>query len=207
MLSSHSSPLSSSSRGTPGRFCPPILPGRMKKPSTAFMMGLALSVNRPRMPPLSSQGLFMRTLGKRRNGVPSCLGVPCMAATLPATLSMSMPMVMREGKPWGLNRMSGTRPDSVNGMSSCGHSRLRMPFCPCRDENLSPTMGLRLHRSLSSTLSATCEVCLRYAATSGGLMRLVDALHEGVLLVVVVGRLGHTMESLSAQSGRGVSLR
>ena len=77
-------------------------------------------------------------------------------------------MVMRDGKPCGLNKMSGVMPDSVKGMSSAGHSRestprghvsdpsrtrpghvLRgrkssTPFWPWRDENLSPGMGLRL---------------------------------------------------------------
>ena len=53
-------------------------------------------------------------------------------------------MVMRDGKPCGLNRMSGCNPDSVNGMSSAGHRRAITPFWPWRDENLSPGMGLRL---------------------------------------------------------------
>ena len=54
-------------------------------------------------------------------------------------------MVMRDGKPCGLNKMSGVMPDSVKGMSSAGHSRKSStPFWPWRDENLSPGMGLRL---------------------------------------------------------------
>jgi hypothetical protein len=59
-------------------------------------------------------------------------------------LSMSIPMVMREGKACGLMMMSGVMPDSVNGMSACGQSSDLGPFCPCREENLSPTIGLRL---------------------------------------------------------------
>ena len=39
--------------------------------------------------------------------------------------------------------MSGTIPLSVNGMSSAGHSRLKMPFWPCRLANLSPIVGFR----------------------------------------------------------------
>ena len=74
--------------------------------------------------------------------------MPCIAPALPAMLSSSMPIVIREGKPCGLNRMSGTRPDSEKGMSSAGHRRERTPFWPWREENLSPGMGLRLKRSL-----------------------------------------------------------
>jgi len=36
-------------------------------------------------------------------------------------------MVMRDGKPCGLNKMSGVMPDSVKGMSSAGHSRESTP--------------------------------------------------------------------------------
>ena len=35
-----------------------------------------------------------------------------------------MPMVIREGKPCGLKRMSGVTPPSVKGMSSCGQRKL-----------------------------------------------------------------------------------
>ncbi len=35
--------------------------------------------------------------------------------------SEAVPMVILEGKPWGLKMMSGTIPDSVNGMLSDGH--------------------------------------------------------------------------------------
>ena len=34
-------------------------------------------------------------------------------------------MVILEGKPWGLKMMSGTIPDSVNGMFSTGHFWLK----------------------------------------------------------------------------------
>ena len=68
---------------------------------------------------------------------------PSMAETFPAMLSMSMPMVMREGKALGLMMMSGVMPDSEKGMSIWGQSTLRTPFCPWREENLSPMIGLR----------------------------------------------------------------
>jgi hypothetical protein len=48
-----------------------------------------------------------------------------------------------DGKAWGLMMMSGCIPDSVNGMSVDGHFWDKIPFCPCRDENLSPILGLR----------------------------------------------------------------
>ena len=62
-------------------------------------------------------------------------------------------MVMRDGKPCGLKRMSGIIPVSEKGMSSAGHSRDMTPFWPWRDENLSPGIGLRLMRSLSVAFS------------------------------------------------------
>ena len=51
-----------------------------------------------------------------------------MEPVFPARLSMSMPMVILEGKAWGLIMMSGTIPFSVKGMSSCGHSTESTPF-------------------------------------------------------------------------------
>jgi len=83
-----------------------------------------------------------------------------------------MPIVMREGKPCGLNKMSGVMPDSVNGMSSVGHSRDITPFCPWRDENLSPGTGLRLYRSLMEALSHVAldesEASSRTSSTTAG---------------------------------------
>lgn len=52
-----------------------------------------------------------------------------------------LPMVIREGKPWGLNKISGVIPLSVKGISSVGHRWLQIPFWPWRLENLSPMMG------------------------------------------------------------------
>lgn len=45
--------------------------------------------------------------------------MPCSEPLLPAMLSMSMPMVMRDGKACGLMITSGLMPDSLKGMSSC----------------------------------------------------------------------------------------
>ena len=53
-------------------------------------------------------------------------------------------MVIREGNAFGLMMQSGVMPLPVNGMSICGHSTDNTPFCPWRDENLSPTTGFRL---------------------------------------------------------------
>ena len=60
------------------------------------------------------------------------------------------------GKACGLMMMSGVIPESVNGMSRSGHSCDRVPFCPCRLENLSPITGLRLNRILRHTLRRGC---------------------------------------------------
>ena len=62
-----------------------------------------------------------------------------------------VPIVIREGKACGLMMTSGVIPSSVKGMSVCGQSCANVPFCPCRDENLSPITGLRLYRSFSET--------------------------------------------------------
>ena len=52
-------------------------------------------------------------------------GVP---AACPASQgSINIPMVIRDGKPCGLKRMSGVSPPSVNGISSPGHSTLITP--------------------------------------------------------------------------------
>lgn len=67
---------------------------------------------------------------------------------------MSMPIVILLGKAFGLMMMSGVMPDSVNGMSILGHNIDSTPFCPCRDENLSPITGRLSNLSFSSTFSA-----------------------------------------------------
>ena len=47
-------------------------------------------------------------------------GVGGGGQALPAMLSISIPMVMRDGKACGLMITSGVMPLSVNGMSCCG---------------------------------------------------------------------------------------
>lgn len=43
------------------------------------------------------------------NGVASCTN-PCKEADFPAMISIIMAIVIREGKPWGLKIISGTKP-------------------------------------------------------------------------------------------------
>ena len=57
---------------------------------------------------------------------------PKCAPALADMDSMSMPMVIREGKAWGLMMMSGTMPSAVNGMLSCGYN---MDTVPCTTES------------------------------------------------------------------------
>lgn len=68
-------------------------------------------------------------------------------------LSINIPIVIREGKAFGLIIISGVIPDYVNGISIFGQSIESTPFCPCRDENLSPITGLLSNLSLMATLS------------------------------------------------------
>mmetsp|Transcript_29596 Transcript_29596/g.95622 ORF Transcript_29596/g.95622 Transcript_29596/m.95622 type:complete len:208 (-) Transcript_29596:2340-2963(-) len=56
---------------------------------------------------------------------------------------------MRDGKPCGFMMISGQMPRSEKGMSSCATIRPMTPFCPCREENLSPSSGLRVDRTRS----------------------------------------------------------
>lgn len=74
---------------------------------------------------------------------------PCMAPALPAILSTNIPMVIRLGNACGLMMMSGCIPLSENGMSTAGHFWEQTPFCPWRDENLSPMTGERVTRKVT----------------------------------------------------------
>ncbi len=65
---------------------------------------------------------------------------------MPASDSMNMPIVMREGKACGLMMTSGMMPDSLKGMSTVGHFWEHTPFWPWREENLSPITGERGRR-------------------------------------------------------------
>lgn len=81
------------------------------------------------------------------NGVASWAR-PCIAPALPAILSTNMPIVIRLGNAWGLMMMSGCMPLSVKGISTAGQFCEQTPFCPCRDENLSPMTGARGMRNV-----------------------------------------------------------
>ena len=75
---------------------------------------------------------------------------PFSAPALEHRLSSSIPIVILEGKACGLMMRSGLIPeDSANGMSASGHGRESTPFWPWREENLSPTTGLRLMRRVT----------------------------------------------------------
>ena len=69
-----------------------------------------------------------------------------MHATLESRHSTRCPMVMRQGMAWGLMMRSGTMPSHVKGMSSWVYVMPTVPFCPCRDANLSPTCGVLMVR-------------------------------------------------------------
>jgi len=72
----------------------------------------------------------------------------------------ALPIVILEGKAWGLMIISGVMPVSVNGISIEGHRTERTPFYPCLDENLSPIIGLRgiliLYSILGSLVFSSC---------------------------------------------------
>ena len=87
-------------------------------------------------------------------GVASC-AIPCIAPALPAILSTSMPIVIREGKACGLIMTSGWIPLSLKGMSIIGHFCEHTPFCPCREENLSPITGDRGIRNVMLILCSS----------------------------------------------------
>ena len=93
-------------------------------------------------------GLWFAGMGTYWKGVASCAR-PCIAPAFPAMLSTNMPIVMRDGNACGLMMTSGCIPLSVNGMSTAGHFCEQTPFCPCRDENLSPITGARVMRRVT----------------------------------------------------------
>eukprot|EP00960_Hanusia_phi_P030336 748533-Hanusia_phi.AAC.2 len=88
---------------------------------------------------------------------------PFMSAAFPPSISSSLPTVMREGNPWGFMMRSGQRPSSVKGMSSWGMMMPVTPFCPCLDENLSPSSGRRV--VLISTFTRKCSSWLEVRRT------------------------------------------
>ena len=92
------------------------------------------------------------------NGVESC-AIAWRAPALPASDSTNMPIVIREGKAWGLMMTSGWIPDSENGISFEGHFCDITPFWPWREENLSPIIGLR---GTLSFMLMRCAGCVPY---------------------------------------------
>ena len=68
------------------------------------------------------------------------------APTFPRRHSISCAMVIRLGMACGFTMMSGTIPSIDHGMSSCLYVIPMVPFCPCRDANLSPICGTRTLR-------------------------------------------------------------
>lgn len=68
-------------------------------------------------------------------------------------LYINIPIVILEGKAFGLIMISGVIPVSVKGISILGQSIDKTPFWPCRDENLSPMTGLLSNLSFIATLS------------------------------------------------------
>jgi hypothetical protein len=64
-----------------------------------------------------------------------------------------MPIVILDGKAFGLIIISGVMPFYVKGISILGHSIDSTPFCPCLDENLSPITGFLSNLNLIATRS------------------------------------------------------
>lgn len=80
------------------------------------------------------------------NGVASP-SIPSKLAVLLIKHSIKCPIVIREGIACGLMMMSGTIPSYEKGISSYVYVIPTVPFCPCRDANLSPTCGIRIDRT------------------------------------------------------------
>ena len=76
---------------------------------------------------------------------------PSMAPTLPPIISRTWAMVIREGIPWGLTTRSGVIPSMVKGMSCWSTRRPMTPFCPCLEQNLSPSSGTLWSLTLTLT--------------------------------------------------------
>ena len=52
------------------------------------------------------------------------------------------PIVILDWIQWGLITISGVMPLEVKGRSTRGTMATTVPFCPCRELNLSPTCGI-----------------------------------------------------------------
>ena len=82
-----------------------------------------------RFPYLLLNKVWSQSLSWNEKGVESWKR-PCKAPLLPAILSISIPIVIRLGKAWGLMITSGDIPLSLNGISVLGQRILNTPFCP-----------------------------------------------------------------------------
>lgn len=56
--------------------------------------------------------------------------------------------------------MSGLMPESLNGISACGTIKPHTPFCPCLDENLSPSSGVLVCRIKTLMICESLSVSL-----------------------------------------------
>lgn len=79
---------------------------------------------------------------------------PFKEALFPAIFSISIPIVILDGKAFGFMITSGTIPVSVKGISTYGQRTLRTPFCPCLELNLSPIIGFLGYLTLYSTFKS-----------------------------------------------------
>ena len=63
------------------------------------------------------------------------------------------------GKPWGFMIMSGVIPCWLKGRFTPSVMRPTTPFCPWRDENLSPYSGMRTSRVITLMLTSRSVPC------------------------------------------------
>ena len=68
--------------------------------------------------------------------------LPLSTHTLPIITSKICPKVIRLGNACGFIIISGTIPFLVKGISSAGNTIPIVPFCPKREQNLSPISGI-----------------------------------------------------------------
>ena len=82
---------------------------------------------------------------------------PIIEHALPNKLSTNCPIVIRDGIACGLIMISGRIPSSVNGILSSGINKPIVPFCPQREQNLSPIPGIRSLRTLTFAKRNPCS--------------------------------------------------
>ena len=74
---------------------------------------------------------------------------PLITHALPISVSISCPMVIRDGIACGLIIISGFNPSFVKGISASGITSPTVPFWPHREANLSPILGILTSRILT----------------------------------------------------------